>query len=852
MALKNVVVVGGGTAGWLTASILNRRLNTDNQRIINVTLIESKNLGRIGVGEATVPRLKEVLANLGIDEYEFMRRTNATFKHAIRYNNWLWNPSLGIRDYYYHPFENFQAERRDTPKRYYGEIDRTVYLSQCDVANYWWHRAQAGHAQPFAYEIGIQPYLCDAFRAPKTADMPSFASEVPYAYHLDAQLFADYLSEIGVRAGITHIVDDVTSVEMREDGGIASVRTKERGEITGDFFVDCTGFAGLLIGKALNVPLISYGQHLLCDRAVAIPCPPPGPELRPYTSATAADAGWIWEVDLTSRSGNGYVYRSEFISDDDAEAYLRRYLGPRSDGTNALRLKMPAGRRAEVWRKNCVAIGLAGGFVEPLESTGIMFIDIAANWLAEFFPVNGASQRAIARYNAIMKAQYEEIRDFIVLHYCISQRDDTPFWREVRKREHIPDSLAEKLELWREYMPRAIHMDDYLHIYNHRNYECILFGMGWKPDVKGGRQGVCQPSDSDQLIKVVQAAARRAATELPAHSEVLSNVQRRISAAHVSTGERKNWNPAALEPGVILVSHAAEYRRLKLSTGTCAVDEGQLGSAKYKAGARLPTDAWRTPTPNEYLTLTAPRRVGGLGAFISVFRIEPSFFEKFRAIGQTAAELPLYYDRPKFGGDTEREIELLVRQLGKAFSEPNSVYRGEGVTVNQPGNPTATYDLFDSRFPGLHFDSWSDLSPTKRDDAHNRMCINIGRQPRQLLFVNIPIRRMIEILSEYEENLDPNPTHIGRAFMSRFPDYPVVSVEVGPGEGYIAPTENIVHDGSTSSMTETDVTLTLLGRFLPIARKPILNEPIASEPPVSRPPLTEGDFAKKVGLAESS
>jgi tryptophan halogenase len=586
--------VGGGTAGWLAASILNRRLNPPGRRMTDVTLIESKNIGRIGVGEATVPLLKRTLARLGIDEYEFMRRTHATFKHAIRYNNWQFNPGESRPDYYYHPFENFQAGRVNPSPRYYGPMEHLISASENDATNYWWHRAQAGRAQPFAYEIGIQPYLCDAFRAPKTAGMPCYLAEVPYAYHLNAQLFADYLAEVGVRVGIRHIVDDVTAVTLTEQGAIGSVRTRENGDIAGDFFVDCSGFAALLIGKTLNVPLVDYGQHLLCDRAIAMPTPLPGPNPRPYTSATAVDAGWIWEIDLTSRSGNGYVYSSSFINDDDAETYLRRYIGARSEGSPALRLQMKAGRRAEMWRKNCVAIGLAGGFVEPLESTGIMFIDIGADWLAEFFPFHGESPQATAHYNSIMASQYDGIRDFIALHYCVSRRDDTPFWREVRQRHRIPDSLAEKLDLWGRLMPRPLHMvQDPLQFYDHRNYECILFGMGWSPNPRGGRQGVCEPPDVDQLSELVRASARKAVAELPSHAAVLRDIENRGKGISPFAAGSTGSPPGTLEAGVVLVNHAADARRIRLSAGTHTIWQSHIDRSKYKPDALVPRAPWR-------------------------------------------------------------------------------------------------------------------------------------------------------------------------------------------------------------------------------------------------------------------
>jgi hypothetical protein len=319
--------------------------------------------------------------------------------------------------------------------------------------------------------------------------------------------------------------------------------------------------------------------------------------------------------------------------------------------------------------------------------------------------------------------------------------------------------------------------------------------------------------------------------ELPSHAEVLRDIERRGKDISRLASKSIGSTPGALEAGVVLVSHAADPRRIRLSAGSHTIAHAQIDPSRYKPDALVPRAPWRAPSEKEYSILTDPRRVAGPGSFVSIFRLEPELFEKLSAIGREAIGLPLYYDRPMFDGAQERAIELLVRELGVAYSEPNFIFRSEGVTLNRPGSPTATYDLSDGRLLGLHLDNWSSVGLLERDEAYNRMCVNIGQETRQLLFINLPMRRIVEILSQFEPKAEAmNPDSISRMFMARFPDYPVISVDVAPGDGYIAPTENVIHDGTTARMTSADMILTVLGRFCPVPLRPTIQQFVPRTP----------------------
>ena len=451
-----VVIVGGGTAGWITAGYL---IHTHNRLAptIEVTLIESPTAGRIGVGEATFPTLRRTLKRFGIGENEFMLRTGSTFKHGVRFENWS-----RIGEYYYHPFEALET-----------------HASSNDAED-WIIRRALGEARPFAYDYGVQALIADAGLSPRIASDPDYHGLLNYAYHVDADELGDFLAERMTAAGVTHIRENVVDVRLNsETGDIEHLALADGRTVDGDFFVDCTGFASILMGKALGVPFESYGKYLFADRAVAmrrdyLSADDP---IDPFTTARALSNGWMWKVGLRHRSGQGYVYGSQFQDDEAAEREFRQTIGA-SDNEAARLLRFRVGRSALCWERNCAAIGLSSGFIEPLESTGIYLIEEAAYLLARLLPIDGPNPAAAKSFNRFIASLYEEIRDFIVLHYCLTKRDDTAHWREVARPENLPDRVRDYLEIWSRRAPSPEDLETHS-AFLAESYQYVLFGLDW-------------------------------------------------------------------------------------------------------------------------------------------------------------------------------------------------------------------------------------------------------------------------------------------------------------------------------------------------------------------------------------
>lgn len=496
--LRRVVIVGGGTAGWITAATLQRAFN-QQRPLLDIVLIESPRIGRVGVGEATIPTLKRTLAYLGLDEWAFVRATNATFKQTIRFENWAYPGHV-----YHHPFEAFRQN------------------TQLDAASAWLLRRAQGDAEPFADAVGIQAALAEAGRAPKRVGDGDYAAPVNYAYQIDADLLAAELARLSQQRGVRRLADEVVQVEMGPTGDVAAVVTKAHGRVAGDLFVDCTGFFGLLGKKTLGVRFNSFGQHLLCDRAVAVRRPYPdghAAEIPPYTRARALKHGWMWTIPLQTRAGHGYVYSSAFTTPEAAEAELRAELGD-LQGAEPWHIQMQVGRLETSWVRNCVAIGLAGGFIEPLESTGIFLIEEAARMLVRYYPVDGLEPAAITQFNRYFEQLYAEIRDFVVAHYCLTQRQDTAFWRAVQQPEHIPERLAHFLDIWRSRPPLPEELGG-TGLFLADSYYYVLYGMEWvKPEAleKAALLGI----DAQAFRERVRGARQRALADLPGHRDLLA------------------------------------------------------------------------------------------------------------------------------------------------------------------------------------------------------------------------------------------------------------------------------------------------------------------------------------------
>lgn len=404
---RRVLIVGGGTAGWVTASLLRRTAPPE----VTITLVESSGIPTVGVGEATLPGLSQVLRYVGIDEAEFLTDCDASFKLGIRFSGW--NPA---RDFW-HPF---------------GAVTGPSVL-----INDWLRTAARGGGQPIdeALDQGLWRIAAKGL-APQSAGCAPYHGDLRiYAYHLDAARLAGLLARHAIAAGVRHVIDDVTDVEVRPDGWIQSVGTAAHGTLEADLFFDCTGFRGRLINETLGEPFEPFRRHLWCDRAVAINVPSTPAErgdLPPYTSATTRSAGWIWEIPLFSRSGNGYVYSSAYLSPQQAEAECRAYLGV-ADDIPARHLTMRVGKSRRIWVSNCIAVGLAAGFIEPLESTGIGFIQDVGEFFAHLSPDLTWDDEFAAKMNAFIDAEYDFTRDFVACHYLTASRDDTPFWHDLHR-----------------------------------------------------------------------------------------------------------------------------------------------------------------------------------------------------------------------------------------------------------------------------------------------------------------------------------------------------------------------------------------------------------------------------------
>lgn len=422
--LERIVILGGGTAGWITAAVLARFLRT---RRVSIELVESEDIGIVGVGEATVPVIRALNGLLGIDERDFLAQTQGTFKLGVEFRDWA-----RIGNVHFHFFGDF------------GDV-----IEGISPHHHWLKLRQLGDPTPLgAYCF---PYVAGKLGryAPPALDRHSPAADYNYAYQFDAGLYARYLRAVAERNGVRRTEGKVADGRLRaEDGFLESLVLEDGRQISGDLFIDASGFRGLLIEKALGVGYEDWSQWLPCDRAVAVACEGrvATGELAPYTVATARSAGWQWRIPLQHRIGNGYVYCSSFIGEEEARAQLLGSLEGRPLGEPRL-LKFTTGIRKQAWSRNCVAVGLASGFLEPLESTGIQLIQNAAARLIDLFPDRGFDPMLATEYNRITRNEYERLRDFLILHYCVTERDDSPFWRHCRTLS-LPETLQHKIDVW--------------------------------------------------------------------------------------------------------------------------------------------------------------------------------------------------------------------------------------------------------------------------------------------------------------------------------------------------------------------------------------------------------------------
>jgi tryptophan halogenase len=503
---KRIVIVGGGTAGWISACYLARMLAANQPGGVSVTLVESEDIGIIGVGEGTFPSIGKTLGRIGLDESVMIRDASATLKQGIRFDNWRTAQSVDPSDRYYHPFQVRQQH------------------SNMDLMPYW--LAGAAGERPWAEVCTAQPRVIEDFRAPKLITQANYAGSLNYAYHFDAVEFARVLRRRALELGVEHLVDTIDEVRLDATGAIAALGARKVGTLSADLYIDCTGFRAQLIGQALKSPFTSCRNQLFVDRAVALQVPydRPGGPIPSCTISTAQAAGWTWDIGLSNRRGVGYAYSSDHTTDAQAEAVLRAYIGPAADGLTPRRLTFEAGFRQAQWVKNCVAIGLSAGFIEPLEATGIGFAEIAADILANLFPWSGSCELGARQFNAQMSARYAGVVDFIKAHYCLSERTDTDFWRDNRAAASISDALHEKLARWRFRPPGFLDIET-TDIFNENNWQYILYGMGFQTDI-GARAGALKFFDEARReFANIQRQGDYALGVMPKHRDLVEQVR---------------------------------------------------------------------------------------------------------------------------------------------------------------------------------------------------------------------------------------------------------------------------------------------------------------------------------------
>ena len=468
--IKDIIIVGGGTSGWMTAAYLWKAFG---QRV-RVSLLEAPAIPKIGVGEATVPNLQKVLFDfLGIAEEEWMRESNASFKTAVKFVNWRRRSPGDPENHFYHPFGILPT------------IDG-IHLPQ------YWFKLTGGQSSPMDYACFREPPVMDAKLAPRTLDG---SVRVPHAWHFDAHLVADFLRRWATDRGVVHIQDRVQSVTLDEQGGIDTVICESGRHVSADFFVDCTGFRGLLINQALKEPFIDMSDHLLCDRAVAAAVPHDDAcnGIEPYTSAIAMKAGWTWKIPMLTRFGSGYVYSSQFASDDDAMRDFADLWNLDPEHVNFNRIRFRTGRNARAWVKNCVSIGLSSCFLEPLESTGIYFITASIYQFAKHFPTSSYSPGLADSFNRAIETMFDDSRDFLQAHYFTATREGSPFWLACRNELNLSENLREKIAHYKAGLPinqpfsnEADYYGsfdvEFRNFWTNGSYYAIFAGMGFLPD----------------------------------------------------------------------------------------------------------------------------------------------------------------------------------------------------------------------------------------------------------------------------------------------------------------------------------------------------------------------------------
>ena len=513
-ATRTVVIVGGGTAGWITANLLAAESRRRGDQLPQIVLVESPEVPAIGVGEGTWPSMRMTLQRIGLPEDQLLKGCEASFKQGTRFLGWSGRQAA---DAYCHPF-SWPAE-----------------YASLNPARHW---LAQGNGRPFAEAVTPQARVIERGLAPKQAGAPEYAFTVNYGYHLDATKFAALLRHHGVRKlGVEHVSGTVEGIESHPDGDLAALVLDSGQRVEGDLFVDCTGQRALLIGQHYGRGLVSVADWLFNDRAIAVQLPYADPDADPIASATLAtaqSAGWIWDIGLQSRRGLGYVHSQAHTDEETALRTLKTYIKQTSPGADAEALDcrtipFQPGHRAEFWVRNCVAVGLSAGFVEPLEASALALIEQSAAIIGQQFPRDRQIMEVVAkRFNAKMHHHWQRIVEFLKLHYAVSRRADSAYWRDHRAPDTCPETLCEKLTLWQQQPPwhdDAPLLDE---LFPSASYQYVLYGLGFKPrhQEAGGGQA---DQRAAAVFRKTQEQANKMARLLPSNRQLLYTLRQQAA-----------------------------------------------------------------------------------------------------------------------------------------------------------------------------------------------------------------------------------------------------------------------------------------------------------------------------------
>lgn len=506
--VKHIVIVGGGSAGWLTAGVLAAEHCSASDVGLRVTLLESPDVAPIGVGEGTWPTMRDTLRKIGVSEADFIRECDASFKQGSRFNGWVTGQA---DDHYFHPFVLPQG---------YGETD---------LVSAW---LQQYPHMPFADQVSFQPHLCAHGKAPKQKSTPEYAAVANYGYHLDAGKFGQFLRKhCTQKLGVHHVLDHMTAIHSHDNGDIASVQTQAHGALEGDLFIDCTGMQSLLLGKHYATPFLSQKHVLFNDTALALQVPYEAEQtpIASQTISTAQHSGWIWDIGLPTRRGTGYVYSSAHLADGVAEEALHRYIAqtgsPSRSGTPR-KLSFEPGYRSRFWQKNCVAIGLSAGFIEPLEASALALVELSANMLSDEMPATRSAMDIVARrFNDAFAYKWERVIDFLKLHYVLTQRTDSDYWRDNCRIESIPQRLQELLALWQYQSPSRYDLCRVDEVFPSASYQYVLYGMGFRPEQRATVRRAEDPASANGYFQEAAALTRKMLAALPDNRELIAHIQ---------------------------------------------------------------------------------------------------------------------------------------------------------------------------------------------------------------------------------------------------------------------------------------------------------------------------------------